>query len=277
MIKRKSIGFTKYSWHSWLHAIQYNIEFIRMHRFVGDNDFFLVSFPRSGSTWLRIMLLHYFMQQDFHLVRDKEKGRLYMNGEPFNHFMPSVYKTRIQKLKLPSSIPRIVKSHYPYNHFYKKVIYLVRDPRDVLISYYYYLQRHNRIPRSYPLEKYVQQFPLTIDKIHRTSWADHVNGWMNTDVPILVLRYEDLHEQPVHVLHSIMDFINYPWKKECAEHAIEFSRFENLRQSESSGKSDQIRFIRKGIVGEHTSILTERQISMLNHLYKDLLVRFKYR
>src|SRR5207253_5494584 len=89
------------------------------------DDVFLVSYPRSGNTWTRFLI-----------------GNLLSINEPVNFAnieskIPEIYNNPNRKLRrLPR--PRIIKSHEVFDPRYKKVIYIVRDPRDVAVSYYHW-------------------------------------------------------------------------------------------------------------------------------------------
>ncbi len=89
------------------------------------DDVFLTSYPRSGNTWMRFLvgnLLH------------QEKPVTFLNMEGL---VPDMYKHSDRTLRhLPR--PRILKSHECFDPRYRRIIYIVRDPRDVVVSNYHW-------------------------------------------------------------------------------------------------------------------------------------------
>src|SRR5437868_10954354 len=93
--------------------------------FVFPDDVFIVSFPRSGNTWTRFLV-----------------GNLISQNEPISFVnvesrIPDIY-LHSQESLCRMSRPRVLKSHEPFDPRYKKVIYVVRDPRDVAVSRYHF-------------------------------------------------------------------------------------------------------------------------------------------
>ena len=92
---------------------------------VFPDDVFLVSYPRSGSTWLRFLI-----------------GNLAYPADPVNFLnvdsrIPDIYLLPDRVLRRYPR-PRILKSHEPFDPRYSKIIYIVRDPRDLVVSLYHY-------------------------------------------------------------------------------------------------------------------------------------------
>ena len=51
--------------------------------------------------------------------------------------------------------PRVIKSHEYFDLRYKRLIYIVRDPRDVAVSYFHFHRKFERIPQDYSIEVYI--------------------------------------------------------------------------------------------------------------------------
>src|ERR1700679_2893267 len=107
-----------------------------------DDDVFLVSFPKSGNTWTRFLVANLvFPEQraDFGNIHD---------------LVPDPGATTKRRLhNMPR--PRIIKSHECFDPRYPRVIYIVRDPRDVAVSQYHYHRKCKRIDDDYPMAKFV--------------------------------------------------------------------------------------------------------------------------
>ena len=92
--------------------------------------------------------------------------------------------------------PRIIKSHQYFHPNYKRVIYVVRDPRDVALSQFHFHRKRKLIEDDYPIEKFVTRFVAGQTGPYG-SWGDNVASWLSTrhNRPgFLLLRYEDMLE-----------------------------------------------------------------------------------
>ena len=151
-----------------------------------DDDTFLTSYPRSGNTWTRFLL-----------------GNLVHPDEPITflnveRLVPDMYKSADWVLRrLPR--PRVLKSHECFDARYRRVIYIVRDPRDVAISNYHWETKLRSFPEDRPIEEFVPRWMDGNYWRRVGSWADHVNSWLATrqDHPgFMLVRYEDMQESP---------------------------------------------------------------------------------
>ncbi|AFY53078.1 sulfotransferase family protein [Rivularia sp. PCC 7116] len=211
-------------------------------------DIFLVSFAKSGNTWLRFMLantlkIHYKIQRN-------------VNFFTLHDFIPDIYQaggfTNLHDGDIFGNpeIPKIIKSHSPYNRFYQRVILIVRDPRDVMISYFYHLKRIKRIPESYTLSQLIHNKEYGIK-----VWNKHTESWINVtqDGQIINLfRFEDILNNTHKELHRLMDLLGIEVDKSTIAEAIKLSSKENMKNSESNHAStfmlqnQKTSFIRQG-------------------------------
>jgi len=157
---------------------------------IHPEDVFLISYPRSGNTWVRFMLANLLKEADetidFHNIHEyiPEEGR---NNDIINAL----------------SSPRIIKSHSTYKSNYPRVIYLVRDGRDVYVSYYHY--RLKKLPEGCSISEF-----LRLDDHKPCLWGDHVESWLSHKEQlsgILIVRYENLLTNPFAELKRMVDFI----------------------------------------------------------------------
>ncbi len=125
------------------------------------DDVFLTSYPRSGNTWTRFLV-----------------GNLVHTGKPLTflnveQLVPDMYKHSDRYLRrLPR--PRILKSHEVFDPRYKRIIYIVRDPRDVAISHYHFEMKQKSIREDCPIESFV---PAWVDGRYWDrlgNWGDHI-------------------------------------------------------------------------------------------------------
>jgi hypothetical protein len=148
--------------------------------------------------------------------------------------------------------PRIFKLHSPYDDRLCKVIYLMRDPRDVLVSYWHY---HRFTREDYSLS--LQDFILA-DSYWPCPWRTHVAGWLlDNDHPnLLLVRYEEMHQDAAAILKKALAFAGVPSSQEEIAAAVEASRFDRMRKLEKRfGSAEknvdpggEEQFVRKGRV-----------------------------
>jgi hypothetical protein len=189
---------------------------------VFPDDLFIVSYLRSGSTWARFLFGN--------LIQDEP-----ITFANVNRLVPMIYDYPDRVLR---RLPRILKSHESFDPRYPQVIHIVRDPRDVAVSFYYYNIKTLHIPDDYPMESFVRRFVAgdTVNYANRLgNWEDHTLSWlrMRQDRPTYrLVRYEDLLSQPEDELAKLTALLPIPLRGERIARAVELSSAENMRSLE---------------------------------------------
>jgi len=187
------------------------------------DDIFLVSFPKSGNTWTRFLL-----------------ANLRFPGEPatwanIDRLVPDPRGTAKRDFdRMPR--PRIIKSHECFDPRYPRVIYIVRDPRDVAVSQYHYHRKLMRIEDDSPIENFVTRF-LAGETCPHGSWGQNVVSWLATsekDPRFLLLRYEDMIADTARELTKIAAFLGIASNPEQIAQAVERSSVDHMRQLEKT-------------------------------------------
>ena len=198
---------------------------------VYDDDTYLVSYPRSGNTWIRYLIAN--------IVSPEKKWHL----NNISEVVPDIYENDITKYKRP----RIIKSHEPYQKEYPKVIYLYRDGRDLSISYYHLYQT------AYDYTGSFTDFlnDMLSGNVYYGSWQEHIHSWMfrKHAIPFLAVQYENLCEKPVHVMQEISNFIGLNTDEKLISAAITNSTFEKQKQDVISYSPHYSKGFRGGIKG----------------------------
>src|SRR6202051_3622523 len=132
---------------------------------VYPDDTFLVSFPRSGNTRTRFLVCN-LINPDNPVDFAQLESRI-----------PEIYDVTDRDLRTFSR-PRIIKSHECFDPRYKKVIYIVRDPRDVALSYYEFQLKRRVITEDCSLDDFVPRFIDSEFEPKTGSWRDHVLSWI---------------------------------------------------------------------------------------------------
>jgi hypothetical protein len=166
----------------------------------------------------------------------------------------------------------------------KKVIFLVRDVRDVAVSYYFELTRRHNVNQHYPsyegdLSSFLHHDQGSVDTI-----IHYYNLWeKNRNIPtaFLLIRYEDMVENANQELRKVLDFLGLPEvQAETIHQAVEFACFDNMHKLEESGELDSFRLqpgdkqdpesykTRRGKVQGFVDYLSEEDIEYLNQKIK---------
>jgi sulfotransferase family protein len=185
------------------------------------SDVFVVSYPRSGNTWLRFLLAN--------ALRPGRQATFADVGD----VVPDIYdETDRALLRRPE--PRVLKSHEPYDERYRRVLYAVRDPADVAVSYYHYLIKMRTIGRDYDLERFVESFVAgRLDDFG--TWGDHVTGWLDAregDHDFVLLRYEDMLAGAEEALDASLRLVGADVDGATRAQAVAWSRADELRRLE---------------------------------------------
>lgn len=191
------------------------------------DDTFIVSYPKSGNTWTRFLI-----------------GNLvYPEGVDFsniNRMMPDpgdLSKRYLKRLRRP----RILKSHQPFDPRYGRVICIVRDPRDVVLSEYHFDIKRMAIDEELSIERYVARFVAGEVNHEYGSWGENVGSWLaarqnskkfQSGQNFLLVRYDDLVDDPKSELARIARFLDIDSTDERLEKAVERSSADQMQKLE---------------------------------------------
>jgi hypothetical protein len=243
---------------------------------VYPDDTFLVSYPRSGNTWTRFLianLLHTDQPVTFANIE-----RLIPDCEAMSsRFVKSV------------SRPRIIKSHEYFDHRYKKVIYIVRDPRDVALSYYDFSRKYRQIDDGYPLTQFVSDFVAgRLSSFDWGTWVENVSSWFytrNGRPDFLLLRYEDMQADAERELTKVARFLGVEVARDRLAAAIERSSADRMRKMEAKeggewvttkNKRSDIPFVRSASSGLWKEKLPASSIAAIESAWGTLMQELGY-
>jgi Sulfotransferase domain len=243
------------------------------HTATSRRDAFLVSYPKSGNTWLKFMLAHLLGGREADLDNDST-------------VIADVGSHRATPRVLPEG-GRLIKSHEPYSspqkRFYHKAIYLIRDGRDVAVSYYYTLIRRGLYEGEFA--PFLELF-LGGGVDGYGPWHEHVESWLSCplrdDGSLLVLRYEDLLADPAENLSSAMSFLGVPVERELAEQTVSAYTAERMRERERESRFHErkqrrdIMFVRSAHAGDWAETFTPEDDARFERVTGGLLERLGY-
>jgi estrone sulfotransferase len=243
---------------------------------VYPDDTFVVSYPRSGNTWTRFLIGN--------LVHP-DTDVTFTNIE---RLIPDTSSQSNRALKRTPR-PRIIKTHEYFDHRYPKTIYIVRDPRDVALSYYDFQRKYRQIEDDYPLEQYADDF-VNGRLISRDwgTWAENVASWISTRVNthgFLLLRYEDMMHDTGKELARVADFLGIRPTPDRLRQAIERSSADRMRALEKAEENQwvatkkhrkDIPFVRVAKSGGWRESLPESCVQKIEDAWGDIMMKVGY-
>jgi hypothetical protein len=214
-----------------LYGLKTNISYVLGTDLAGRNfavypdDTFIVSYPRSGNTWTRFLLANLVFTDKMVDFTNIEK------------LIPDTTSQSNLTLK-KSPRPRIIKTHEYFDHRYPKTIYIVRDPRDVALSYYEFHRKYEHIPDSVGLAEFVDGFVTgSLMSTGWGTWGENVASWVYTrgqSPSFLLLRYEDMRKNPLRELARLATFMGIDPVPGRLQKAIDLSSAERMRELEKA-------------------------------------------
>ena len=278
----------------------------------------LTSYPKSGNTWIRSFLCSYFfldLKKDsfnFNILKNipsfPNKNLFLSHGINLKSF-EDVAKSWLSIQKKINSNNKInfLKTHHSYTtlnnyHFTDKnntlgAIYLVRDPRDVVVSY----SKHFNISFDESIKSITNKnlinwtgFPKKNHyRVLVGSWDIHYRSWKALGVPSLVIKYETLLKETRKTINQIAEFFvqNYGFEFKNSEmkinNILETTSFELLQANEKklgfiespnlhSKKKSTDYFFRKGVGGQWEKELTRAQLKKIEDSFEATMKELGY-
>ena len=238
------------------------------------DDIFLVSFPKSGNTWTRFLLAN---------LRFPDEPASWAN---INRLIPDPTGTSKRDFdRMPR--PRIIKSHECFDPRYPRVVYIVRDPRDVVVSQYHYHRKIRKVEDDSPIEKFVARF-LAGETCPHGSWGQNISTWLYTSEGsprFLLLRYEDLVADTARELAKVVAFLKFSATPEQIAQAVERSSADRMRQLEKKqpdknelmkGSRKDLSFVRAAGSGGWRSDLPAPMVARIEEAWGPLMQHLGY-
>ena len=269
------------------------------------------SYPKSGNTWVRYLLANYFfnteMVFDKNIIRYISKFSLTENEKNFytgnklnldklaKFWVPAQEKLNVVDgqvtfLKTHNANISLGKNNFTNEKLTIAVIYIVRDPRDVVVSgANYFDSSYDEVIDNMCNKKFCT-FRNKVDQSNIdvvSTWDVHFRSWINKmpNIPKILIKYEDLIKDTEYVfmntIRSLSKILNFQIDEQKIQFCIENSKFEKLSTMEDKdGFKENLgshqKFFRKGKIGEYESKMTKNQINFINDRFFDLMRYLKY-
>lgn len=245
------------------------------HSVALPDDRWLVSYPKSGNTWIRFMMASAM----FPGAR--------IDFSTLDSIAPDIYgMPSYRQLRAPR--PRLMKSHEVFDLQYGRVIYLVRDPRDVCVSMCHYLRKRRKVPDDLKADEFVGTF-LAVGKGVFGTWGQHVGSWLGGsrgDDRFLLMRYEDCLADPVHELRRGCDHFGIRLDDENLERISDGYTMTRMRELEQTtwrdssrlapGARTDIPFVREGRSNQWSEELGSLSVARIEACYGELMTTLGY-
>ena len=248
-----------------------------------DGDTFVATYVKAGTTWT---------QQIIHSIcREGKEGGKYGETVPWLEACVSS-PDKVGPREAPgwtidtinaSTGPRYFKTHanvkdLPRGHAKVKVIVVVRNPKDTVVSLYHHA-------KSKPEFGYTGDFAAFLDiflagKAENGSWFDHVLEWHTQSQAEpdshLFLHYEDMYDNLEPVIRKIANFIDKPISDEIVTKVLKASSISEMKQKSSIG----LNHLRQGGYGNWRDYFTVRMSETFDDIYrhkmKDSTLKFNF-
>ena len=200
-----------------------------------------------------------------------------------NFFIPDIHFPPLRVIKADT---HIVKSHFPFSYGldsskYKKVIYIIRNPKDVAGSYYRYLGYHGY---QGDFSKFLEDW--LAGRIWPSSWREHIVSWIGIGsdkipVDLCLIKYEDLISDTIGQINRVVTFLGIMKDKETIIKAIETASPDNMRKKEQmrirTREGDPgMKFIGEAKSGSWKNKLTKDQALMIEECLSKEMKEFGY-
>lgn len=270
------------------------------------------SYPKSGNTWIRFFLSNYFYNKkkqnsNFDILKKIDKFPLqeylqkYVSRDELekNAYNISKYWQLIQKnmtandekfifIKNHNALVSVEGNNLTEAKYCLAFIYLVRDPRDVAVSYSNFDKKLNideAIERITSKNLYChssKKNPYDIEILG--SWKFNYFSWKNgiIDVPRILIRYEDLVKNTFQTKLKIIKFLSQvlgsPVDEEQIKFSIDQSNFNRLNELEKKSKFHESsgNFFNSGKIGQWKNILSKQQINKIENFCMDEMKELNY-
>ena len=246
-------------------ALRYPVIWLRHHGF-RTSDVFLGSYPRSGTTWSRFVLLE--------ILTGYEGGFDEVNG-----ILHGVGNQATGAKILPGE-GRLIATHEQYWKDYHKAVYLVRDVRDVILSEFAYTSALEFFNGD--LDAFIRTF-LTSKVNPFGPWQKHVSTWLDSPIGgtpnLLVVRYDQLRKNPQEGFTRIAKFLGLNSDQAVIKRAIEHNTIDKMKEKEKKAPqraSVKGQFVRSGAVQGWRAKLTPEQVQFIEQHAGGVLQRLGF-
>jgi hypothetical protein len=228
------------------------------------DDIFVAGYPKSGNTWMQYLIGGLMFGINASLTPDSL----------IQDLVPDVHYKLLYRRYLT---PTFFKTHHLPQPKYRRVIYIHRDGRDVIVSYFHHL---DALGNHTDYSKLV----TTGEGLFPCRWHEHVEAWLANahGAEMITVSYENLQRNTVAELQKICDFAGLERERRLLEYAAQETTFEIMRAREKKFRWDNPAwprnkpFFRRGEVGSFRDEMPEGALEAFTKLSMPTLQRLGY-
>ncbi|XP_023368305.1 amine sulfotransferase-like [Otolemur garnettii] len=249
---------------------------------IRDDDVFIVTYPKSGTVWSKqILSLIYFEE---HRTRTAHLDTIYR--VPFLEYC--IGKEDLGER--PS--PRLFNTHLPYYLVPRglkdkkaKVVYLYRNPKDVLCSYFHFIKMYAVFKAGDTMEEFMKQF--LEGKVQGGLWFDHIRGWYEhrSHFNIQFMAYEEMKKDLRSSVLKLCKFLGKDLSGEAVDDVVRQATFESMKDDPLANYENVLNtrvgvtrreghFLRKGTIGDWKNHMTVEQNERFDKIFQNQMKDF---
>lgn len=235
------------------------------------DDLLIATYAKAGTTWTQEIV---DMIQQNGDVEKCRRASTYKRHPFLEWYIPGSSHLAYSGLKLAEAMPspRTIKTHLPVQlvppSFWQqncKIIYVARNAKDNLVSYYHFHRMNKVLPDPGSIEEFTEKFMS--GEVLWGSWYDHVKGWWKAKDKhrILYLFYEDMKENPKREIQKILKFLEKDLDDQVLNKIVYNTSFEIMKDNPMTNYTRDFEgimdhsvspFMRKGSVGDWKNYFT---------------------
>jgi hypothetical protein len=227
----------------------------RNRQLLRDADVILLSYPRSGNSWTRYLIADLVLQHHhFATATELPIDSVTVIPSIYTQDLETIWDERLNQLPY-----RIIKSHEHVDVGTRKIIYVFRQPADVLTSFYYFRLNH---PDPKVVEKLANRDIDQFCQEEVNLWITHLDKALQRhdedSQSICWICYEKLHQDPQTILNKVVTFLNLETASIDVPKAIENHAYANrVKVVKETANDKELTFnLRSGSVGTSRKALS---------------------
>ncbi|KAG7235200.1 hypothetical protein INR49_003111, partial [Caranx melampygus] len=247
-----------------------------------DTDILIVSYPKSGTTWL---------QEIVTLVSSRGDPQMTQTVPNWTRapWLEQYYFAGV--LEASPNKPRIITTHLPYHLLgpalqgsKAKVIYVSRNPKDVVVSFYHFHKMANFLPEAGTFPEFIDRF--LEGTLNYGSWFDHIKGWTSQTATmdnLLHITYEEMSLDLHGAIKRVGSFMQCPLEEDEINNCVQYCSFSSMKNNnmvnytlvpEEIMDHSKGSFMRKGKTGDWKTMFTEEQNRYFESIFKSKMQDF---